>query len=385
MLDPLHRPHRPRPPSSGPRKSRFRKYRLAHAHSPSEHRVALRRGGGALALLTAAVAVWLAVANGAGAPGRHGGVPTTSPFGVPDVSTTAPRSSTTTTVPGPKLWPGSLFTSGDVARWPVAANSQTIVSNLVNDYQKAYGEVGVGQVPIYTVPAGQADVHIAVQSGCNDFLASTGSSLPIPSYAQPLDSSDMPLVIYQPSTGMDWEFWKATRQPDGSYSACWGGALNARRSSGIFPWPYGLAASGISYLATTITEADVASGSIDHALAMQVPACNGFVYPADRGDCGTDPGQPAEGQWFRLPANVHMPLGLSPFGRMVFRALQQYGVVVTDQSGDVSLAAEAPSDWGAQGHPGTDPLTKSFAGLAEYQVVAGIPWYKLQVVQPPHS
>ena len=79
-----------------------------------------------------------------------------------------------------------------------------------------------------------------------------------------------------------------------------------------------------------------------------------------------------------------MPSGLTPFAQMVFRALQTYGAVVTDQGGSVSLESEQTSDWAAEGHSGTDPITASWDGLQEYQVVASLPWSSLQVVDPPH-
>ena len=144
-----------------------------------------------------------------------------------------------------------------------------------------------------------------------------------------------------------------------------------------------MSATGISYLATAITEADVASGQIDHAIAIQIPRCNEFVYPADRHDCGSDPGQPAEGQWFRLPADLPMPAGLTPFAQMVFTALQRYGAVVTDFAGAVMMEAEEPSDWAEEGNSGTDPITASWDGLPEYKVVAGLPWSSLQAVGLP--
>lgn len=120
-------------------------------------------------------------------------------------------------------------------------------------------------------------------------------------------------------------------------------------SDGVFPAPYGLSGSGISYLATTITESDVESGSIDHAIAVTIPYCNWGVYPADRTDCGSEPGNPGEGQWFRFPADMAMPSGLDPFAQMVFKAIQTYGMVVIDQSSAVDIEAEQPSDWSAEG------------------------------------
>ena len=159
-------------------------------------------------------------------------------------------------------------------------------------------------MPIYRVPADQPGVPVSVLSGCNNFLPDTGSEIPIPPFVTLIGSSDNPLVVYQPSTETDWELWRATKNANGTYSACWGGKLDMATSTGVFPYPYGMSATGISYLATAITEADVASGHIDHAIAIQIPRCNEYVYPADRHDCGSEPGQPAEGQWFRLPANL---------------------------------------------------------------------------------
>ena len=162
------------------------------------------------------------------------------------------------------------------------ANSAEYVSDFVSDYQDNYGSVGVNTAPVYWVSATQADSPISVSSGCNDFTADTGTEVPIPSYAALNGSADDPLMIYQPSTGTGWEFWQVQSNPDGSYSACWGGKLDMSTSSGVFPDPFGLSATGISYLGTMITEADVASGSINHAIAVAIPGCYGYVYPADR-------------------------------------------------------------------------------------------------------
>ena len=311
----------------------------------------------------------------------------------PAATTTAAAPTTTVAPPVPadspltppaRVMPYSVFNS-DAQDWAVSAESSQYVSDFVTDYQDNYGNVGVNTAPIYWVSADQADSPISVTTGCNDFTSETGTEAPIPAYASLNGSSDDPLMIYQPSTGTAWEFWEVQANPDGSYSACWGGKLSMSTSNGVFPSPFGLSATGISYLGTTITEADVASGSIDHAIAVALPGCYGYVYPADREDCPSHPdnvpGQPPEGQWFRFPANLPMPSGLTPFGQMVFKAIQTYGMVVTDYAGAVMLEAEQPSDWAAEGNSGTDPITASWDGQAEYSVVANLPWSELQAVR----
>jgi hypothetical protein len=272
--------------------------------------------------------------------------------------------------------------SGSTSNVSTASDSSGFVGDLVSDYESHYGAVAVNELPILVVPSSQPLVPVATAAGCNGFQSDTGSEIPIPVSASTQDTSDHPLVIDQPSTGSEWELWRASDSSSG-WSACWGGKLDTSSSDGVFPSPFGLSASGISYLATTVTNADVASGRIDHVLAVDLPACNApAVAPADRTDCSSDPGQPSEGQWFRLPASVSMPSGLTPFAQMVFRALQTYGMVVTDQSGAVAIQAEEPWDWALDGNSGPAPLTASFDGLPEYEVLNGIPWNQLQVVTP---
>ena len=266
-----------------------------------------------------------------------------------------------------------------------AANSTQLVGNLVSQIHSHYGAVAVNGMPLFTVGPSQPMVTVAVTQGCNDFASSVGQ-VPIPANAYTTDphyQHDSAMVVYQPSSHTAWELWRAQRSAAGSWFACAGGRLNTATSDGVFPSPTGLSATGISYLATMITESDVQSGAIGHALALDLTACNYYTAPAVRGDCGSDPGQPPEGTLFRLPADLAMPSGLTPFGALVFRALQTYGAVATDQAGAVAIQAESGSDWTAEGHHGTDPLTSSWAGKPEYAVLDGIPWQNLQVVTPP--
>ena len=111
----------------------------------------------------------------------------------------------------------------------------------------------------------------------------------------------------------------------------------------MFPNPYGESASGISNLATEISEADIASGSIDHTIAFEVLGdnCDGSIPPADRTDCGENVANaPDEGSYFRFAAGTPMPSGLTPFAQMVFKAISTYGMVVVDQGGAVALEAD---------------------------------------------
>jgi hypothetical protein len=52
------------------------------------------------------------------------------------------------------------------------------------------------------------------------------------------------------------------------------------------------------------------------------------------------------------------------------------------------IEAEQPSDWAAEGHGGTGPITASWDGLAEHQVAASLPFIVWRdgrpfLVEPP--
>ena len=67
-------------------------------------------------------------------------------------------------------------------------------------------------MPVYTVPADEPEATLTVAPNCTDFIADTGTEVPIPSYASLNGSSDSPLVVFQPSTDSEWELWQVSRQ-----------------------------------------------------------------------------------------------------------------------------------------------------------------------------
>ena len=65
-------------------------------------------------------------------------------------------------------------------------------------------------------------LHLSARSPSN------GQAVPIPSYAEPATGTDSEMTIYQPSTDMIWEFWKASQNPKEIGQACWGGRMDGR-------------------------------------------------------------------------------------------------------------------------------------------------------------
>ena len=287
--------------------------------------------------------------------------------------------------------PKSFWNTPLAADAAVAPNSQQLVSSFDQQWRDNYGTVGINtddfSIPIYRVPAGQATVAVSIAQDCN---ASAGlleqiDAVPIPANAQPANGTDHSLVIWQPSTDTEWELWMAQRAGDGSWSACWGGRIeNMSQAQGVFPFPYGVAASGLSYLAGAIKASELHAGRIDHALAVNVvhATAGTQVAPANRTDGdSTDPDAIPEGTRFRLDPSIDVTtLGLPAGGVAIARALQDYGMYVTDRSGAVVLMGESSAPYVAAGQP--NPYDEAFGGLPGYQVLAKIPWDRLQVIQP---
>src|SRR6202035_1060669 len=132
--------------------------------------------------------------------------------------------------------------------------------------------------PIYTVPEGQPTVYVTLET-INPYLQSALSAVPLPPEALPASGSDGQLVVWQPSTGTMWEFWRLHQTLSG-WAAKWGGVMsNVTTSPGMYtPAAYpgartywGATASGLPLLGGLITIQDLQQGRIDHALALGIP------------------------------------------------------------------------------------------------------------------
>jgi hypothetical protein len=275
----------------------------------------------------------------------------------------------------------------------VPADSSTLVDDFVQQYQDAYGTVNINTTsyssPDYTVGPLQPTVVVTpvnCQGGTwvDPALAAQLSAVPIPAGATPAAGTDSDLIVDQPSTDTEWELWEA-KDTDGSWTACAGGRItDVSSSSGVFPAPYGVAASGLSLLGGQIHLSDIRAGSIDHALEVQIPqtAAGVVAAPADRTDgWSTAADAIPEGTRFRLDPSLDLAaLHLPPAAYEIARALQTYGMVVSDTSGAVDFIAQDPSPAMAAGAP--NPYDAWFAGTPSYAVLSGIPWGQLEAVSP---
>jgi hypothetical protein len=199
----------------------------------------------------------------------------------------------------------------------------------------------------------------------------------------PADGTDHEMTIYRPATDELWELWNA-RKVNGQWQACWGGRIQSvSRSAGIFPYPYGGAATGLPWAPGQITPEELRAGVIRHVIGIAIVDAERFSiysYPANRSDGYNPAGAPnriPEGLRFRLDPSIDVDaLPLHPVAKIIARAAQTYGFVVWDKAGAVSLRATNPKSYTARGEP--DPYVALFNGTPNYAILDRFPWDRLQ-------
>jgi hypothetical protein len=197
----------------------------------------------------------------------------------------------------------------------------------------------------------------------------------IPEDAVPAPDGDGLTVVIQPD-GQALQMYSPIKLSDGTWvsqmftvsdsvNGMGDGRENGQRAS-MFPLHAGV-----------VTDEDVASGAIDHALVVSLPASMlraAFTYPALAIDSNPNyTGTVPMGSRLAIPPSVDID-GLelrTDLGRMVARAAQDYGLYVGDRGGEgVSV--------GAQYEPNGGPLQYSDAQAADLQAI----FHAVRLAQP---
>lgn len=284
---------------------------------------------------------------------------------------------------------------------PLAPNSQAIVNNLVQDKQNNYGLWAINtdtySAPIYTVGP-DTPVQQWTYSDCQNMpqlapvIADTLAAVPTPPGMLVSQGTDESVAIYQPSTDTYWDFWRAQQDASGHWSACWGGKIEHYSTNpGIFDNPLGASASGLPLGASLIRVSELQRGYIDHAINLETVRTQAgcFSWPATRTDGNTVGADiPCEGQRFRLDPTFDVNTLIDPAARTIARAMQQYGLILTDTAGAVVTQAEDPRPFEAT-DGGIDPYNQLFdptgtgllpESVTRYLVMAQIPLDRLQAL-----
>ncbi|MFL5813920.1 MAG: ricin-type beta-trefoil lectin domain protein [Bdellovibrionia bacterium] len=327
--------------------------------------------------------------------------PTPKPSPSPSASPSPSPSPTVTAAPvGGALPTDSVFASTSFwytpipANAPLHANSAKMVQSIIDQKAKYYGTASINteaySSPVYIAPAGAATVKVNAwdcqsKGYLDPNLQAQFAQVPIPSNALAAEGTDMEMTVYQPSTDTIWEFWQM-QKTGGQWEACWGGRLQqASKSQGIFPGSYGTTATSLPFLGGQITAEELQRGEIRHAIGIalvDMAAWNVFSWPAQRSD-GNGAGIIPEGLRLRLDPNVNVDaLNIHPVAKIIAKAAQKYGFVVWDHSGSISIRAQNVISYTAVGkvdpYHGANGASGLFQGKADWQILEGFPWDKLQ-------
>ena len=291
---------------------------------------------------------------------------------------------------------------------PLASNSAGYVSLLAQSVKTSGAWLNTTScgMPEYWADANTPTVSVTLNhpSYEDPALIRAWSAVPMPAGAAPANCSDANFAVLQQQPNgsvKEWEFWRATHNADGSWTAQWGGAMNnvltdrgiasplewsdptaptysARKSSA----GWNVTASSISMLAGVITNSDLASGQINHAVAMAIPtpAKGLWMWPAQRSDgSSTNANALPEGAHLRLNPSLNIAsLHLDPLMTMIAEAAQKYGIIVRDATYSSNVFyAEQPL-------PGqTSPVNALLGGQSTSAAMQSFPWSQLEVLAAP--
>lgn len=251
-------------------------------------------------------------------------------------------------------------------------------------------ETAEDSTPIYRVPADEPQVPVKLENSepWARTLEAALEDVPIPPGARQAVGSDGHLTVWQPSTDRMWELWRAVKKRDG-WHARWGGAMeHVSRNPGYYTstsWPgaksyWGSTATSLPMIAGTITIAELERGSIDHALAIDLPSvrANAYAWPAQRTD-GEDPRPDAIPEGAKLRIDPHLDIArlhLPPMTREMALAAQRYGMIVRDQTHHaIGFYAEDPTPTHSRPYPAFMRYE------APWQMLAGFPWKHVEVLR----
>lgn len=282
---------------------------------------------------------------------------------------------------------------------PLHADNVNLVADFLRQKKAYFGTVSINTIsfacPVYVVGKETRTVTVSEWDSQNKGVKSFGleeqwRSVPIPDHAEQADGSDAEMSIYQPATDTLWEFWNA-RKRDGKWEASWGGRMpNVSKNPGIWPDHFGGTGTSLPYIGGQLSVDELRRGVINHVIGIALVECEDgrtYSWPAQRSD-GTNPEavphRIAEGQRFRLDPAVNVDaLPLHPIGKIIAKAAQDYGFVVWDRAGAITLRAENPKPWILKGQP--NPYGAIFGGAPEWFILQGFPWERLQFLPPDYG
>jgi hypothetical protein len=225
-------------------------------------------------------------------------------------------------------------------------------------------------IPVYIVDADRTPRHDVgdLRPGVYGAGFEFPRRIPIPADAvasPPVgENSDNHLSIIDRAKNLEWGLWAARRDHTGRWFTGLGAVTDLSGTGVATPWfaaareldSHRARASGFPLIAGLIMREEIKAGRIEHALVFAYDHCRTglFVPPASTAqvaqlDAVDTRGIPMGGRIQLDPAWDVAHSGLSPAGRVIARALQEYGAYCGDYAGANVLYVEnspaAVRDW----------------------------------------
>jgi hypothetical protein len=264
---------------------------------------------------------------------------------------------------GNTLFPADNPWNQQITNAPVAANSQAILNNIINNYGDGrlhpdFGQDSRNSGPLYGIPYNVvhgnsvAKVHVVLgayagESDAQDAPIPAGAVIEGDTQNGPTvglaNRGDSHLLVYDEDNNVAYEFYQASRPSengDGKWHAqqetVWDMTKDSFRTLGYTSAD----AAGLSLLVGLVRPdeglpvSQGGQGVIKHAIRFTLQnsiILDQFLYPASHvANSGTNAAvQPPMGARFRLKASVDIS-GLNPQAKVIAQAMKDYGMIVAD-------------------------------------------------------
>lgn len=301
---------------------------------------------GRLVQSTASGEVWSVPSNAAPAP-----APSPSPSVSPTRSASAPAATasaapTATAAPsGSRVAADQPFSTQSPWNRPVTSSIAFVGTNDTRSRQLAGGNPAMNSsrwsVAVYRATSSDPMATI------NDPQHGKQYRARVPRSTQPAEGTDRHVVVIQPDGRTAYEFYKFAADGTDRWTST-RVVVTDLHSDGLAD---GARASSTSVLGGLVRAWELDAGKIQHSLAVGIPNSmlkSGPVWPArteDRDAATAYGGSIPMGTMLAIPRNVDIDsLGLSPEGRAIGRALQDYGAYVLIRSDTVAIFCELDCD-----------------------------------------
>jgi len=240
-------------------------------------------------------------------------------------------------------------------------------------------------IPIYTAGLDTPTVEITCRDEGRGVCGPEQlSPIRMPVGAAPNIGTDGALVIVDLVEGTTHELWRAVRNDDGTWSAQWGSSNDI---SGDAITENGGSGSGVSRLGGIVMNDELASGTIQHALAIasNQTCASSWRAPAWTTDGRSDAADCIEmGSRLQLDPTVDLDaLELTDAERIIGATLQTYGGYVVDSSASALAVFFERED--VQPDGGLGPVARELDFRWDYDSLSGLPWDELVVLAPSGS